>query len=112
MTMLRRAFLPSTPDLLAFEAAARHQSVSRAAEELHLTQSAVSKQVQELERWTGTALFERVRKRLSLTPAGQELLEQTVPFAQEITELTYGDLNAQERATLVALLHKMNGTNA
>ena len=35
-----------------------------------------------------------------------------VPFAQEITELTYGDLNAQERATLVALLHKMNGTNA
>ena len=49
---------------------------------------------------------------VSLTPAGQELLEQTVPFAQEITELTYGDLNAQERATLVALLHKMNGTNA
>lgn len=49
---------------------------------------------------------------VSLTPAGQEMLEQTVPFAQEITEQTYGDLSAQERATLVALLHKMNGTEA
>ena len=49
MTMLRRAFLPSTADLMAFEAAARHQSVSRAAEELHLTQSAVSRQIRQLE---------------------------------------------------------------
>ena len=49
---------------------------------------------------------------VSLTPAGQELLDQTVPFAQEITELTYGDLSPQERSTLVALLNKMNGTGA
>jgi DNA-binding MarR family transcriptional regulator len=48
---------------------------------------------------------------VSLTPEGQEILDQTVPFAQEITELTYGDLTAQERATLVALLHKMDGTD-
>ena len=56
--------------LRAFATTARFGSISRAAESLHLTQSAVSKQVQELERWTGAALFERVRKRLSLTPAG------------------------------------------
>ena len=56
--------------LQAFATTARFGSISRAAEALHLTQSAVSKQVQELERWTGVALFERVRKRLSLTPAG------------------------------------------
>jgi len=49
---------------------------------------------------------------ISLTPAGQDMLDQTVPFAQEITELTYGSLSAQERATLVALLHKMSGTDA
>lgn len=52
------------------------------------------------------------RMRISLTPAGHELLEQTVPFAQQITELTYGELNAEERATLVALLRKMSGTSA
>ena len=48
---------------------------------------------------------------ISLTPAGRDMLDQTVPFAQEITEQTYGELNAQERATLVALLHKMSGTD-
>lgn len=49
---------------------------------------------------------------VSLTPAGQELLDTTVPFAHQITELTYGDLAPEERTTLVALLHKMNGTGA
>lgn len=38
---------------------------------MHLTQSAVSKQIQELEKWVGVPLFERERKRLSLTPAGE-----------------------------------------
>lgn len=56
--------------LKAFVTTARFGSISRAAESLHLTQSAVSKQVQELERATGVVLFERVRQRLSLTPAG------------------------------------------
>lgn len=52
------------------------------------------------------------RMRISLTPAGHELLEQTVPFAKQITELTYGELNTEERATLVALLRKISGTSA
>ena len=47
-----------------------------------------------------------------LTPAGQELLAQTVPFAQQITQQTYGDLSPDERATLVRLLNKMQGTSA
>ena len=57
--------------LKAFAATARFGSISRAAEALYLTQSAVSKQVQELERLTGVALFVRLRQRLRLTPAGQ-----------------------------------------
>jgi len=56
--------------LKAFLATARFGSVSRASEALHLTQSAVSKQVSELEQITGVLLFERVRQRLALTPAG------------------------------------------
>lgn len=49
---------------------ARYASISRAADVLHLTQSAVSKQIQELESTVDVKLFERVRKRLVLTPAG------------------------------------------
>lgn len=45
---------------------------------------------------------------LSLTAEGREMLEQTVPHAQQITELTFGDLNPQERATLVSLLERMS----
>ena len=66
-----RRLHPPVHLLQAFATTARFGSISRAAEALHLSQSAVSKQVQELERWTGVPLFERVRKRLSLTPAGQ-----------------------------------------
>lgn len=57
--------------LKAFTTTARFGSVSRASEALHLTQSAVSKQISELEQMTGVLLFERVRQRLALTPAGQ-----------------------------------------
>jgi DNA-binding transcriptional LysR family regulator len=57
--------------LRAFSTVARFGGVSRAAEALHLTQSAVSKQVQELEKWVGVPLFERNRKRLTLSSAGE-----------------------------------------
>lgn len=56
--------------LRAFTTTARFGSVSRACEALHLTQSAVSKQISELEQMTGVLLFERIRQRLTLTPAG------------------------------------------
>ncbi|MBX3656220.1 MAG: LysR family transcriptional regulator [Ramlibacter sp.] len=74
--------------LRAFATTARFGSISRAAESLHLTQSAVSKQVQELERWTGVALFERVRKRLSLTPAGQRYEAAVRPLLAQLEAAT------------------------
>ncbi|GKT23574.1 LysR substrate-binding domain-containing protein [Acidovorax sp. SUPP3334] len=69
--MSLRRLNPPLHLLRAFCTVARFGGVSRAAEALHLTQSAVSKQMQELERWVGIALFERSRKRLTLTPAGE-----------------------------------------
>lgn len=64
-----RRHTPPTAALQAFEACARHLSVSRAAEELHLTQSAVSRQLAGLEALLGVRLFLRVRQRLVLTAA-------------------------------------------
>jgi DNA-binding transcriptional LysR family regulator len=61
--------------LKVFEAVARHLSFSRAAEELHLTQPAVSTQIAKLEEHAGNALFEQFGKKIYLTAAGTELLE-------------------------------------
>lgn len=69
-TLPPRAPLPSLGALAAFEAAARHGSFTRAAEELALTQGAVSRQVAALEGLIGVRLFDRVRQRVALTPAG------------------------------------------
>jgi len=65
--------LPSLDLLKGFEAAARLLSFTKAAEELHLSQSAVSRQIQELEEQLGVALFERKHRALALTEAGQAL---------------------------------------
>lgn len=83
-----RRLQPPVHLLQAFTSTARFGSISRAAEALHLTQSAVSKQVQELERWTGIALFERVRKRLSLTPAGQRYEAAVRPLLAQLEAAT------------------------
>ncbi len=61
--------------LKIFESVARHLSFSRAAEELHLTQPAVSTQVKKLEEHAGNALFEQFGKKIFLTAAGTELLQ-------------------------------------
>lgn len=65
--------LPSLNALRAFEAAARHLSFSRAAEELHVTKAAVSHQVKALEEELGLPLFRRLNRALMLTDAGQAL---------------------------------------
>lgn len=70
--MLRRR-LPLTA-LRAFEAAGRAESISTAAEELCVSQAAVSRQVRELEAQIGVPLFERVHRGVRLTPAGRSLL--------------------------------------
>jgi LysR family glycine cleavage system transcriptional activator len=70
--MLRR--LPPLNALKAFEAAARHESFTRAAEELCVTQGAVSHQVKALEVELGIKLFNRERQRLIITEAGRDYL--------------------------------------
>ncbi|HXX85011.1 MAG TPA: transcriptional regulator GcvA [Casimicrobiaceae bacterium] len=68
-----RRRLPSLDLVRGFEAAARHLSFTRAAEELFLTQSALSRQIQTLEEQLGVPLFERRHRSLLLTEAGQLL---------------------------------------
>src|SRR5436190_23269480 len=70
--MLRR--LPPLNALKAFEAAARSESFTRAAEELCVTQGAVSQQVKALEATLGLKLFARERQRLAITNAGRDYL--------------------------------------
>jgi LysR family glycine cleavage system transcriptional activator len=72
---MKRGRLPLTA-LRSFEAAGRHLSFSRAAEELFVSQAAVSRQIRELETLIGRPLFERLHRRVALTDAGQELLAQ------------------------------------
>ncbi|MDB5968852.1 MAG: Transcriptional regulator, LysR family [Hydrocarboniphaga sp.] len=66
--------LPPLQALQAFEAAARHQSYTRAAEELALTHGAISYQISALEDRVGTKLFRRERNRMLMTDAGRLLL--------------------------------------
>ena len=66
--------LPPLNALRAFEAAARHESFTRAAEELNVTQGAVSHQVKGLEAVLGVKLFNRERQKLVITSAGREYL--------------------------------------
>ncbi|RBI83805.1 hypothetical protein DRV85_14220 [Rhodosalinus halophilus] len=65
--------LPNLNALRVFECAARHESFTRAAEELNVTQSAVSKQIAALETQFGAALFERSARAVTLTPLGREV---------------------------------------
>lgn len=70
----RRAFeLPPLDLLVAFEAAARQLSFTRAGDEIALTQSAVSRQIQALEAHLGVSLFRRMHRALALTEAGRSL---------------------------------------
>src|SRR5207237_10417905 len=66
--------LPALNALKAFEAAARHESFTRAAEELCVTQGAVSHQVKALEEELAIKLFNRERQRLIITEAGRDYL--------------------------------------
>ncbi|MEE9428517.1 MAG: LysR family transcriptional regulator [Paracoccaceae bacterium] len=83
---LRRRFLPSHAILRSFECAARHQSFTLAAKELHLTQSAISRQVKELEQIVGTEMFRRVGRRVVLTEAGRNLASELAVDLESIRQ--------------------------
>src|SRR6202051_2155973 len=72
--------------LKVFEAVARHLSYSRAADELCLTQPAVSIQIKTLEGHVGLELFEQLGKKIYLTPGGTELLHHSRAIIQQFRE--------------------------
>lgn len=76
----------SLTGLRGFVAAARQLSFTQAAQELHLTQSALSRQIQSLEDELGLPLFLRSTRRVSLTPAGEALFRATVAGLQNIDQ--------------------------
>jgi LysR family transcriptional regulator, glycine cleavage system transcriptional activator len=80
----QRYDVPPLDPLLAFEAAARNLSFTKAASELFLTQSAVSRQIQQLEEHLGLKLFERRARTLLLTESGQLLYRATQDALQKL----------------------------
>ncbi|MDX1528245.1 MAG: LysR family transcriptional regulator, partial [Gammaproteobacteria bacterium] len=80
--------LPSLNALRAFEAGARHLSFTRAAEELSVTQTAISHQIRQLEDALGTKLFERRPRELKLTSAGCALYPVLAEAFDRIAEAT------------------------
>ncbi|MBV2132453.1 LysR family transcriptional regulator [Pseudomonas sp. MAP12] len=87
-----RRKIPSTAALVAFESAARHQSFTKAAEELALTQSAVCRQIAALEAFLGVELFRRTRRGVMLT-------EEGLSYGRRIA----AQLDAVERDTLAVM---------
>lgn len=80
--------LPPLTNLIAFEATVRLGSFTRAALELNLTQSAISRQVAQLEAFLGRALFRREHKRLHLTVSGQRYAERVQQLLADLAEST------------------------
>jgi LysR family transcriptional regulator, glycine cleavage system transcriptional activator len=81
--------------LMAFDAAARHGSITRAANELALTESAVSRQISQLEDQLGVQLFHRIKKRLSLTRAGTAYARDVAEVLERLEKDTF-DVMATE----------------
>ncbi len=80
-----RRYLPSFDALVFFEAAARHQSFTRSAGELYVTQAAVSKRIRELESRLGIQLFQRQGRTIHLTQPGRRF-QQRITMALEYIE--------------------------
>jgi LysR family glycine cleavage system transcriptional activator len=77
--------LPSLDLFQTFEAVARRRSFTLAADELYLTQSAVSRQIKALEDALGLALFRRLHRAIDLTPEGQQLFETVTRGLDDIS---------------------------
>ena len=99
---MNRGNLPPLDPLRGFDAAARHLSFTKAAAELFLTQSAISRQIQTLEAQLGVRLFRRETRRLSLTPEG-EVLQRTVAEALDRLADVCAGLRAAQRRPRVTV---------
>lgn len=97
-----RRKIPSLQALACFDAAARHQSYTRAAQELALTQGAVSRQLTALEDFLGVALFKRTRHGVALTPHGLEYARQV---ASRLAALEQDTLDVMSTQGCGSVLH-------
>jgi len=98
--MYRR--LPSLDLIRGFEAAARHLSFTRAAEELFITQSAVSRQIKTLEDHLGVPLFTRMNRALLLTEAGKTLYRTSAPTLK-LVDSTVSKLQDQPASRMLTV---------
>lgn len=94
--------LPPLDQLEAFEAAARHLSFTQAADELALTQSAVSRQIAALEAFFGVPLFQRLHRALRLSDAGLQLQRTVVDVLQRLHQ-TSAELRGERRLKTVVV---------
>lgn len=88
--------------LKVFESAARHLSYTRAAEELHLSQPAISMQIKQLEESVGLPLFEQIGKKMHLTSAGREMYtySQSIGNLLDEAEIVLEELKGVSRGKL------------
>ncbi len=111
MKSMAKPTLPSLAALQSFEATARLGSLTKAAQERHLTHSAISRHVQALEHWCGQALFERIGPKLVLNAAGQRLrLRLNEPLQAMHAALDLGGLPLEPLRLKVLLLTSMAST--
>ena len=98
--------LPSLDLLKGFDAVARHLSFTKAAAELFVTQSAVSRQVRQLEEHLGVRLFERRTRAVVLTEAGHLYYTELAPLLKQIADLTrkVSGARAESRVRITATL--------
>ena len=93
--------LPPLELLVAFESAARHLSFTRAADEIALTQSAVSRQILALEERLGVSLFRRLHRALALTEEGSKFYAATVEALGRLDRATRELKNSERARTVV-----------
>jgi LysR family glycine cleavage system transcriptional activator len=102
---------PNPPLIAArsFEAAARHKSFLKAADELNVTPAAISHQVKRLEEYLGQALFVRLNRAVELTAAGAELASELLPVFAHLDEVLDPDKHQRRTTILISVLPSLAG---
>ena len=100
---MRQSYTPSIPELQSFTACARLGTTTLAAGHLNLTQSAVSRSLATLEDRLGVALFNRVRKRLVLSPAGHAFLDKAEAILAQLDDASVGVMAFGGRTSILRI---------